>query len=1594
MSKVLAVVATVASIAAVIPGPHQPIARAVATVAAVGSALTAKQGKPPNQGSITDVRIGANLPTPYCMGRTYAAGALMHDAGYGPTTKKVPNPYRSRVHVWSLGPVQEIEAFQADFQTVTFTGGNANGYYHDFLYLSTQRGLTPEAAALTGPWGAIPNWGASSKLSGLAAGLASLKFDKDGTVYQSGVPQFGAILKAVLAYDPRKDSTYPGGSGAHRWDNEATWEWTENPALHAIAYARGRYQNGKKVFGCGFPRESIILADYVAWANVCDANNWKIGGTIWEPGSRWDNLKRICEAGGARPVFDGARLSVSFYAPKVSLDTISWNDLAPGEIDIPAMRSWRERKNSLIPKYRSEAHKWEYVQAAAVSTETYVAEDGEDKEEEVQFDLVQDATQAAQLVAYDLADRREFGPVVLPLKPRFWNYGIGDALTGGPDLDELGLAGQLLEIVGRERDLATGVVTLTFHSETTAKHPFALGQTGVAPPTPSLTSGQSLDSVAFGAAPRNTIYRQVSDPAAANVILDYDMWVELTSPQRVWVRIGGTWQTAANYITSGSDIGVANGATKNTIYRQGTAPASPIDGDLWADTSATPNVIKVRVAGAWQVAGNLVTQGTDIGVANGATKNILYRQATAPTSPVDGDVWVDTSLTPTVTKIRVGGAWQNAANLVTQGADIGVANGATKNTIYRQTAAPTTPIDGDVWVDTGVTPNTTKVRVSGAWQSAANLVTQGTDIGVANGATKNTFYRQVSAPASPIDGDFWVELVTPMKAWVRIGGSWQTAANYITQGSDIGVANGATKNVIYRQATAPASPADGDFWVDTSATPNLTKTYISGAWQAAANLVTQGTDIGVENGATKNTLFRQTTAPAGATDGAFWVDTSLTPNVLKQRIAGVWQNAANLVTQGADIGVANAATRNTIYRQGTAPASPIDGDLWADTSTTPNVIRVRVSGAWQLAGNLVTQGTDIGVANGATADLTFTTVGAITVAGNRIVGAADNSWAGATSVQSFTGSAVATARRFHYTNGYSLFGLTETTGITSSGTSGTPYNQIVAGFYFYEGSIFCWYGTGSIATATAAATDALNCQISYDGVRFTWKVALADGTFFTTSVTTTRGRTFKVGVATLYTDRGVQGLTFGPFTANDFLSIGGDGTPAPNAGSTLTPPVFLGAATSAQLLGNSIDQTIYDGWNVYYFRDRQKNSAYLRCRCTGTGYYAFAGLSADTAYPTINSDPNGYNYTHGLYFQTGSMWLHVYNVGFVNTGRAVNPNAVYSIQIDNNMARFFEDNIELGAAGGYPVYFRDASWFVRGQMLGPIKVYDIQFGQGTDNYLDNMADGGTYARLPVANSTGTGPARRAIIDLNHGHVNKTLDYLGDGASYARPLASRVNAGRPTIDFSEAIHGNKTLDYVGDGGTYARPLASRVNVGRPLIDFSEAIHSNKTQDYIADGGTYGRILGSQLQAGAHKLTVAGSNVHVGDQRNLLPIGTMNLGYKWPSAPTYTADAAGNATITLPAATVPLGSVSVSYSLRTVSVTGTPGTIVSYQLYFDDLNFAGGSPTLFATTNGTTVYQADGRVWPGAISVSYPTTGTTGGTGGGGGGGGRSDGGPLP
>ena len=462
-----------------------------ATVASIGAQATAK--KPGAKGSVNSVTIATDALSPCLIGRTYYGGVLRHDTGYGATIKKVKNPYRGMPIEYSVaGPLEELEGLYLDFQPVTFSGTAATGYYATYLYRDFRFGLASETA-LTPYWAGMPNWTADHKLSGKAAVLWNLKFDKDGKRFASGVPVQGAVWKGVKTYDPRLDDTYPGGEGDCRLGDPATWPWTECPGLHALKYALGSYQNGFKVFGVGLPIAGVMVEHFIALANVCDANGWKVGGVIFEPGDRWANLKDILQAGGAEPLFIGGKLGLKINAPRVSLDTITPADLADDDAEITAMQSWRDRRNGIIPKYRSEANKWDYVQSDMVQIAAFVTEDGEEKNEERQYNLVQGKDHAAQLAGYELYNGRERFPLKLACKPRLRKYGPGDMLTLAlPDHD---LDGVDAVIQDRSIDPATMVVTLTLMEETSGKHETVLALTGTAPPPPTLVSPEDRDDI-------------------------------------------------------------------------------------------------------------------------------------------------------------------------------------------------------------------------------------------------------------------------------------------------------------------------------------------------------------------------------------------------------------------------------------------------------------------------------------------------------------------------------------------------------------------------------------------------------------------------------------------------------------------------------------------------------------------------------------------------------------------------------------------------------------------------------------------------------------------------------------------------------------------------------------------------------------------------------------------------------------------------------------------------------------------------------------------------------------------------------------------
>ena len=444
-----------------------------------------------------------NTGLPIAAGRTYSGGKifLRNTSGDNNNAETIHTAY-------SIGPIKVFEQCYIDSVARTIdSNGNAEVNDYGKVVIATQLGAQPEVAAL-GFWDSTPGLSASSKVSGLAASALRLYYDAKGNKTLTTEPQFGFVIQGVRVYDPRQDSTYPGGNGAQRWNDETTWTWEgyDNPYLFGLAWLIGWRQSGKAVAGVGIPISAILVDQFVEGANVADANAWKMGGILDTTDDKWSRLKDILQAGGGVPMRLGAQVGCIVNTPKTSLAAVTVDDVV-GSASVQATQAQRDRINAIVPRYMAELDNtvadpsqpadsdgnyplitnvtWTMVAASPVVVSDYVTFDGKQRQKQIDYSFVQNLTQAQQLARYDIENAREFGPIVLPMKLRWMGYKPGDVVTC--QLPELGLNGQDILILQRELSPADGTVTMTARSETFAKHAFALAQTGTAPATPSVS---------------------------------------------------------------------------------------------------------------------------------------------------------------------------------------------------------------------------------------------------------------------------------------------------------------------------------------------------------------------------------------------------------------------------------------------------------------------------------------------------------------------------------------------------------------------------------------------------------------------------------------------------------------------------------------------------------------------------------------------------------------------------------------------------------------------------------------------------------------------------------------------------------------------------------------------------------------------------------------------------------------------------------------------------------------------------------------------------------------------------------------------------
>ena len=595
-------------------------------VSAVATALLAPDAAAA-AGRATDWSADPNAPIPFVMGRRALGGQIVYRDTFGPD-----NRYQGVVTVYSgAGPVNSMGALILDGVAQTFTGETMDSTPINKLFRKTRLGAQPDTVLTTpsvpGSY-TLSTWTANHKLSGKACSMIVLFQDGELRRWPTGEPAALQEVEGILLWDPRLDSTWPGGSGACRLATRSTWVYSTNPILHALNWSLGLKENSKLVGGIGSSVDGIDVASFISAANVADANGWTVSAVAYSLEDKYQVLQGLLQAGGALAARNAGKISVvSRAAAPSSIVTISAADTAgPCEFQVGAPREGRV--NTITPRCVQEDQAWQLVDLDPQTSATYVTEDGGERQRGVTYPYVSDKDQAAQLARYDIADSRESITGTIPLKPYLRDLEPGDCFTITED--GFAMSGQKCMVLSRTYDPASDVVQVTFRSETNAKHAWALSGTGSAPATPTLlgtdptvvpTPSSSDWTLAAGAAGVPSVTLTGAVPSTINVArvvveyrlnggTDWTVWTEGSS-DTVAAEVQGltantAYQVAVSYRTVNGTLG-----SRLTL---GPVTTAYVDGQgVEVDTIDTPQ-LNTGAASA-------VSVGTAAGPVDSVNKN-------------------------------------------------------------------------------------------------------------------------------------------------------------------------------------------------------------------------------------------------------------------------------------------------------------------------------------------------------------------------------------------------------------------------------------------------------------------------------------------------------------------------------------------------------------------------------------------------------------------------------------------------------------------------------------------------------------------------------------------------------------------------------------------------------------------------------------------------------------------------------------------------------------------------------------------------------------------------------------------------------------
>jgi len=582
-------------------------AATVATITAIGASIALSTASmalfgpkvPKTQLSRLSVSLDPSTPRKAVFGTTAMPLDLRYHESSGTDQEYVD--YIVAVAAHKVGSIDEI--WFEEKQAWTATGG-VTGTYAGYLTVTTRtEGSAANYISINGGG----KWGSSRRLTGCA--YVHLRIKRTGNTKKaesplaSGLPSRVTIIgDGARLYDPRKDSTVPGGSGSHRATDQATWgaytdaDDTDNPALQLLWWLIGWQINGKLSVGCGVPYNRIDMASFITAANICDENvtlaiggtqkRYRSSGTASDADDRLDIINNllVCMNGTLRD--NGGKLTVTAMKNDLAnyVLTFNENDMLGG-FDWQQTRGLTENYNIVRGRYVDPSPNSLYQMVDYPEIELAVA-DGIERVMSLDLPYIEDGRRA-QRIAKQVFQRNQYrGMFSTTFNAKALGCQVGDVVR--INLEALGWTNKLFRVVSQEIRF-DGQVPMALVEENAAI--YAWDAEDVAPITPTAPTIYNPLNNPFilGLAEAEAIadgkidsYYQAAAPTGAS---EGDYWTDTDDANKLYRYTSGAWVLIRDTgipaaITAAAGAQATADGKVTTFYVENTPTATAV-GDLW-----------------------------------------------------------------------------------------------------------------------------------------------------------------------------------------------------------------------------------------------------------------------------------------------------------------------------------------------------------------------------------------------------------------------------------------------------------------------------------------------------------------------------------------------------------------------------------------------------------------------------------------------------------------------------------------------------------------------------------------------------------------------------------------------------------------------------------------------------------------------------------------------------------------------------------------------------------------------------------------------------------------------------------------------------